>query len=86
MNFLKTARFKKAYKSLPEEVKVRVREALRKLADNPRYPSLQVKKIKAVKDIWEARVSLDYRMTFQIIRAYYILRNIGHHDSTLKNP
>lgn len=86
MNFLETARFKKAYKSLPEEVKVRVREALRKLADNPRYPSPQVKKIKAVKDIWEARVSLDYRMTFQIIRNYYILRNIGHHDSTLKNP
>ncbi len=88
MNFIETARFKKAYQSLSEEVKtrVRVKEALRKLADNPRYPSLQVKKIKATKDIWEARVSLDYRMTFQIVRDYYILRNIGHHDPTLKNP
>ncbi|MDO8748236.1 MAG: hypothetical protein Q7J72_03855 [Candidatus Omnitrophota bacterium] len=86
MNFIETARFKKAYQSLPGEVKARVKEALRKLADNPRYPSLQVKKIKATKDIWEARISLDYRMTFQIVRDYYILRNVGHHDPTLKNP
>ena len=86
MNFIETARFKKAYQSLPEEVKARVKEALRKLAGNSRYPSLQVKKIKATKDIWEARVSLDYRMTFQIVRDYYILRNVGHHDPTLKNP
>ena len=56
------------------------------MADNPRYPSLQVKKIKATKDIWEARVSLDYRMTFQIVSGYYILRNVGHHDPALKNP
>lgn len=86
MNFIETQRFRKAYQSLPEEAKSRVKEALRKLADNPRYPSLQVKKIKATRDIWEARVSLDYRMTFQIVSGYYILRNIGHHDPTLKNP
>lgn len=75
MNFIETQRFRKAYQSLPEEAKSRVKEALRKLA----------KKIKATRDIWEARVSLDYRMTFQIVSGYYILRNVGHHDPTLKN-
>lgn len=86
MNFLETSRFKRAYKSLPEEARERVKTSLRMLAVNPRYPSLNVKKIKGTKDIWEARAGLDYRITFQIIRDYFILRNVGHHDPTLKNP
>ena len=86
MNFIETARFKRAYKFLPDEVKVRTKETLRKLADNPSHPSLKVKKIKGTNDIWEMRVSLDYRITFQMIKECFILRNIGHHDPTLKNP
>ncbi len=86
MNFIATARFKKAYNTLPKETKEWVKEALRKLSANSRYPSLQVKKIKGAGDIWEARVSLDYRFTFQIVKDYFILRNVGRHDPTLKNP
>lgn len=86
MNFIETSRFKRAYKSLPEEAKVHVKEALRTLAVNIRYPSLHAKKIKGAKDIWEARVSLDYRITFQIKGDYFILRNVGHPDLALKNP
>ncbi|MDP2939144.1 MAG: hypothetical protein Q8O13_03560 [Candidatus Omnitrophota bacterium] len=86
MNFLLTSRFKKAYKSLPEEIKSQVKDALRTLTDNFKHPSLHVKKIQGTKDIWEARVSLDYRITFQIFKDYFILRNVGHHDPTLKNP
>ena len=77
MNFIETVRFKRAYKSLPDEVKVWAKETLRKLADNPRHPSLQVKKIKGTNDIWEMRVSLDYRITFQMIKECFILRNMG---------
>lgn len=86
MNFVETSRFKKAYRSLPENAKIRVKEALRKLATSIKHPSLQAKKIKGTKDIWEARVSLDYRLTFQMVKDYFILRNVGHHDPTLKNP
>ena len=86
MNFILTSRFKKAYKSLPEEAKVRVQETLRTLAVNFRYPSLQAKKIKGAQDIWEARVSLDCRITLQMVKDYFILRNVGRHDPTLKNP
>ena len=86
MNFLETSRFKRAYKSLPQEAKERVKTSLRMLAVNPRHPSLNVKKIKGAKDIWEARAGLDYRITFQIVRDYFILRNVGRHDSALKNP
>lgn len=86
MNFIETSRFKRAYKSLPNDTKVRVKESLRMLAVNIKYPSLHTKKIKGTKDIWEARVSLDYRITFQIVKDYFVLRNVGHHDQTLKNP
>lgn len=86
MNFIETTRFKRAYKSLPDEVKIRAKEALRALAANMRHPPLHIKKIKGTKDIWKARVSLDYRITFQIIKDYFILRNVGHHDPTFKNP
>ena len=86
MKFIETARFRRAYKSLPQEIKIRVKEALRTLAVNIKYPSLHTKKIKGTRDIWEARVSLDYRLTFQLIKDYCILRNVGHHDPTLKNP
>ncbi len=86
MNFIETSRFKRAYKSLPNEAKGRVKETLRKLVDDFRHPSLHVKKIKGTRDIWEARAGLDYRVTFQIIKDYFILRNTGHHDPTLKNP
>lgn len=86
MNFIETAHFKKAYQSLPNEVKPRVKKTLHFLSVNTKHPSLQIKKIKGTNDIWEARVSLDYRLTFQIIGDYFILRNVGHHDPTLKNP
>lgn len=86
MNFIETERFKKAYKSLPEEAKQQVRKALRIIAVNIRHPSLHTKKIKGTKDIWEARVSLDYRLTFQIVKDYFVLRNVGHHDPVLNNP
>lgn len=86
MNFIETARFEKAYKALPREVKERVKEALIKLSNDTRYPSLQVKKIKGTRGIWEARVSLDYRMTFEMEKNCIILRNVGHHDPALSNP
>jgi mRNA-degrading endonuclease YafQ of YafQ-DinJ toxin-antitoxin module len=86
MKFIETARFKRAYKGLPQEVKIRVKGDLRALAIDTGYPSLHTKKIKGTRDIWEARVSLDYRLTFQLAKDYCILRNVGHHGPTLKNP
>lgn len=86
MNFILTARFKKAFKSLPQDTQVQVKEALRRLSEDIRYPSLRTKKIQGTKDIWEARVSLDCRRTFQFMQNYVILRNVGRHAPTLKNP
>jgi len=82
MNFILTSLFERAYRNLPNEVKLRAKESLKILATDIRYPSLRVKKIKCTKDIWQAHIDLDYQMTLQIIKDNIILRNIGHHSFT----
>lgn len=86
MNFYATERFKTAYKSLAKGLKRQTKEALKKMASDLRHPSLQVKKIKGTRDIWEARVSLDCRLTFNMVKDKIVLRNVGRHDETLKRP
>ena len=49
-------------------------------------PSLHTKKIKGKEGIWEARVDIHNRMTFEIISDTIYLRVVGNHDDVLKNP
>ena len=86
MRIARTERFKNAWQELGETEKKLVAKALQNLVDNIRYPALRVKKIQGVKNIWEARASRLIRMTFQVQGDVIILRNIGKHDETLKNP
>ncbi len=86
MKIARTARFKKVWKELSTEEQELARKALRNLATDMRYPALRVKKMQGVEHIWEARVSHLLRMTFQIQGDTIVLRNIGHHDETLKRP
>lgn len=86
MQIARTERFKRAYKALSRTDRERAQKAITLLLQDFRYPSLQVKRIKGTGKIWEARVSLACRMTFEAERDTIILRNIGEHDATLKNP
>ena len=86
MKITRTARFKKSWKELSEGEKTLARKALVNLATDLRYPTLRVKKMQGVGDIWEARVSHSVRITFQIGGGKIILRNIGRHDETLERP
>lgn len=86
MRFVVTDRFRSAYKSLPEVLRKKADKAIRLLADNPRHPSLHLKKIQGTPGIWEARVDKCCRMTLEIHPDFYLLRNIGKHDETLENP
>lgn len=38
------------------------------------------------KGIWEGRVDISYRLTFEIIQDTIFLRVVGNHDEVLKNP
>ncbi len=86
MQIARTENFKKAWRELSEEQKALARKAIENLLKDIKYPALRVKKIKGTKDIWEARVNISIRLTFQIETELIILRNIGKHDETLDNP
>ena len=84
MKVERTKRFKRDYKKLPEAVKRQFGKQIRLLMENPRHPSLNSHKMQGY-FIWEARVSKDYRFTYIITEAAYILRRIGTHE-IYKNP
>jgi mRNA-degrading endonuclease RelE of RelBE toxin-antitoxin system len=82
-----TLRFKKAYRKLPPEIQKKIQKALRLLAENPRHPSLRTKPIQGTAGIYEARVDRSYRMTYERLPDDKVLmRVVGKHDETLKNP
>lgn len=66
--------FKRDYKKLTSIAKEKVKKAIFLMEDDLRYSSLQVKKIKGTKNIWEARASKSLRITFNIEGNIIILR------------
>lgn len=79
MRLQSTERFVKDYKRLSQRLQRQVDKALGLLLEDPRHPSLQVKKIKGAKDRWEGRVTLHYRLTFTIQGDAYLLLRVGTH-------
>ena len=80
-------RFKKAFKTLSPEIQTKVIKALKLLEENPRHPSLRTKPIQGIRGIYEARIDQFYRMTYQRLPDdVLLLRVVGKHDETLKNP
>lgn len=77
--------FKDDFRKLPGEIQRRAEKQLRFLAQNPNHPSLRTKKMVDSRNIWEGRITKNYRFTFQIESNTFILRRIGTHD-VLKKP
>lgn len=46
---------------LPEDVRVRARDAYRLFEQNPNHPSLRFKRVHATRPIYSARIGLHYR-------------------------
>ena len=85
MHIETTVTFVRLYKKLPDELKERAKKALELLQSNPSHPSLGHKKMSGQTDIYEVRVSDNYRITYQKIENVAFLRKIGTHD-LLRNP
>ena len=81
-----TPRFEEDYLSLPLHIQTQVDQKLRLLRENIRHPSLRVKKIRRHKNLWEASVTMKYRISFEITEDAYVLRTVGIHDKVLRNP
>ena len=86
MSIVFTEHFRKALRDLPKPIKKKAKKALRLLDENPRHPSLRVKRIQGTKGIYEARVDDKYRMSFEFDGPDKIMRNIDDHDACLRNP
>lgn len=86
MKIVRSPRFDRAYKKLPPDVQRQFKAKLRLLvASKGTQPSLHVKKIKGAETIWEARIDLRHRFTFERIEGGIRLRVVGPHD-VLENP
>ena len=86
MALIFTNRFKKAYQRLPKTTQNKVKKALRLLVENPRHPSLHIKRIQGTDKISEGRIDLKYRFSFEYDNEDILLRNVDNHDECLKNP
>ena len=79
-------RFLKAYQNLPDNVQRKVDKQIGLLSRDFRQPSLHTKKIKGKEGIWEGRIDIHYRLTFEIIEETIFLRVAGNHDEVLRSP
>ena len=86
MEILFTEQFEQAYEKVTKAEKRSVHKALTLLGDNPKHPSLRVKKVEGRKNIWEARPSKRLRMTFEMSGGIVVMRNVGEHDKVLRRP
>ena len=89
MKVCRTDPFKRDFQRLPDIIKRRTEVALRLLMSNPHHPSLRSKKVRAevIKgygNIFEGRITRDYRFFFLIETDTYILLRCGKHDEYLK--
>lgn len=79
MNIQFTPRAKRDYADLPPRIQRAVDKQLDFLRENARHPSIQAKKYSETEDVWQGRVTRDYRFYFQIAGdTYLILRVIPH--------
>ena len=80
-----TRPFDRDYARLPQQIKDQSYKQLALLLENPRHPSLQLKKMRGTADIWEARITRGYSLTLLMVGDTLILRRIGPHD-VLREP
>jgi mRNA interferase RelE/StbE len=85
MQIERTLRFRKAYRSLTDDERQRVKKAIALLADDWRRPGLGVKRVLGKEGVWEARASLSLRITFELDGDTITLRSVGAHDATLRD-
>ena len=89
MKVIRTEPFKQNFQRLPEAIKRRTESVLRLLLSNPYHPSLRVKKVrgeilKGYDNIFEGRITRDYRFFFLIETDIYTLLRCGRHEEYLK--
>ncbi len=92
MIYRRLKRFRKSFAELPPEIQIAVFKAFRLFQADPSHPSLGVKKMVGRPGIWEGRITIAYRFTFEYAtdpktgERICIFRNIGSHHILDRNP
>jgi mRNA-degrading endonuclease RelE of RelBE toxin-antitoxin system len=86
MKYIRTERFKKAAVKLPREIQTKAAKAFLLFKDNPHHPSLGVKRVQGMPDVWEGRIDIHYRFTFHYEGDACVFRNIGLHEIVEREP
>jgi addiction module RelE/StbE family toxin len=82
-----TRRFLKSFVRLPVAVQEKIKEQIALLVENPRHPSPQTKPIQGASGIYEARIDVDYRLTYEReADDTLVLRMVAKQDEALRNP
>ena len=71
-----------SYRKLPLHIKKKADRQLTQLIENPKHPSLRVKK-KQGESIFEARIDYHFRFTFVIVDTVLWILTVGPHDEGL---
>ena len=72
--------FEKAFERLPQDIREAAYDKLVLFLDNPKHPSLRVKRMKGTDAIWEMSITMNYLLTFEIHSDEIFLRKIGTHN------
>lgn len=75
-----TPHFKRNYQKLPKEIQRAFDKQLVHLLSNFRHPSLRAKKYDEKRNLWQARVTRNYRFYFEIKADGYTLHEIQPHE------
>ena len=79
MKLFYTERFRKSYADAPLPIQRAFDKQAKFLEGDLRHPSLRAKKYDEANDIWQARITRDWRFYFKIAGdTYYLLDMIPH--------
>ncbi len=73
-------RFRRLFSDLPLDVQRDAKRAYRPFESNPANPGLQFKKLEGEKDMYSARIGLDYRALAVMKRSRLVGYRIGSHS------
>jgi mRNA interferase RelE/StbE len=79
MNVRLTGRAAREYESPPASLQERADKQFAYFAANLRHPSLDAKKYEKTRDIWQGRITRDYRFYFTIDGDIYTVLTIMKH-------
>jgi hypothetical protein len=74
-----TERFRRSYRTAPSQIQAAFDRRAEALIGDLRHPSLRAKKYDASRDVWQGRVTRDWRFYFRIEGDTYVLLDIIPH-------